>query len=296
LTGPALRIRDPRSDNYSTRSFSPTLLATTSSSFLRGSNSGGKSAGHIAKASLPFLSTTHDATPHGIEHTLSPQTPLLQRSTIIVHQAAAGSGPWTPHWAASLAPTCDILSSANGGVHDTTPPGFAKPLTSTCFNSSAPGSSWLTETERGSTHATTPCNNTLHGAAGSRPGRGCRRLVLRPFYSSWTLVAFTHPHKPHLEDDLCVYPARRRSPFPPLVCYLLYFYFYSSARVFVGWPVFFWVGIFSATASLGKGVGVKRGITKKTGRTEYTERRPHHMREPRDTITIGLRFGLNAGL
>jgi hypothetical protein len=35
--------------------------------------------------------------------------------------------------------TCDIIFSANGGVHDVHPLRFAKPLTSSCFNLLATG-------------------------------------------------------------------------------------------------------------------------------------------------------------
>jgi hypothetical protein len=163
LTGPALRIRDPRSD-HQPGLFLQTFLATIRSSFLKGSKSAGNSAGRVATASLPFLSTTQRDTTWNRTHS-QPSISLVAAQ--YHHRASGRCRFWTldTPLGSTTSPNLRHPLFRQWWGSRYRPLGFAKPLTSTCFNFVRTWLILVNRIERGRRmrqhHATTPCMGRL---------------------------------------------------------------------------------------------------------------------------------------
>jgi hypothetical protein len=228
-TGPALRIRDCRSDNR--RSFlSSNLFGNYLSS--RGVD---KSAGYVAKPSLPF--PLHTTTRHHIESTARalnlPSCSAVSSSCVRPLQALDPGHPIGQHDSPQLA-TSPFPPMVGFTIP---PPGLCQAADVDVLQLVRTWLILVNRIERGRRMrrrpATTPCTG---GWAQAR--KGTPASCFAAFLLFMDTPRF---HTRCISKMLCVYPGRWRFlSFPSCVCSLISFlFFYSSARVFVGWPVVF---------------------------------------------------------
>lgn len=226
---PPLRIRNIRSDNR-LGLFLANLFGNHQAQFFEGSNKVGKNAGRVAKASLPFPTIPqHNATPHQID---SPTSLNLSCCSAVSSSCVRALQVLDPRHAIGRDRSPQLATYPFPPIVGFTipPPGLCQAADVDVLQLIRTWLILVNKIERGRRmrqhHATIHCM-----AAEPRPGRGRRRLVLRPFYSFRGHLSLSYAC---ISKMFCL-PSPAKVTFSPL-CFFI-FHFYLSARVFMGWSV-----------------------------------------------------------